>query len=432
MEHRPLGRTGVSVSKLCLGAMMFGAWGNPDHDDSIRIIHAALDAGINFVDTADVYSRRASRRRSSARRSRAAPRRRRARDEGARPDGRRRQPAAACSRRWIIREVEDSLRRLRHRLDRPLPDPPPRPGTDIEETLGALTDLVQQGKVRYIGSSTVPGLGDRARPSGWRATGACSASSASSRRTRSSSAASRPTCCRPCALRDGRHPVEPAGRRLAVGPLAQGRRSAPASTRAARLPERYDLSLPANQRKLDAAEQLAQLAEEAGMPLIQIAIAFVLNHPAVTAAIIGPRTMEHLESQLAAADVVLDDALLDRIDEIVPPGTNLNPADAGERRLDQPGPGASGATAIDRRALGAGRRRALATAPVHAYGAAKAAPRPRLPRRCLRLEAGPTQRCASTAPRASEQQAYRSDRRISPRAARTTPGDRRTRLRARR
>jgi aryl-alcohol dehydrogenase-like predicted oxidoreductase len=103
----------------------------------------------------------------------------------------------------------------------------------------------------------------------------------------------------------------------------------PGSTRAERLPARYDLSVPGNQRKLDAVEQLAQLADEAGITLIQLAIAFVLNHPAVTAPIIGPRTMEHLESQLPAADVVLDETLLDRIDEIVPPGTNLNPADAG-------------------------------------------------------------------------------------------------------
>jgi aryl-alcohol dehydrogenase-like predicted oxidoreductase len=99
------------------------------------------------------------------------------------------------------------------------------------------------------------------------------------------------------------------------------------SSRASRLPERFDLSLPANQRKLDAAEQLARLAEEAGITLIQLAIAFVLDHPAISAPIIGPRTMEQLESQLAAADVALDEAVLDRIDEIVPPATTINPAD---------------------------------------------------------------------------------------------------------
>jgi aryl-alcohol dehydrogenase-like predicted oxidoreductase len=106
-------------------------------------------------------------------------------------------------------------------------------------------------------------------------------------------------------------------------------KEAPASTRAERLPQRYDLSLPANQRKLEAADALAQLAEEAGISLIHMAIAFVINHPAVTAAIIGPRTGKQLESQLGAADVRLDAALLDRIDEIVPPGTNFSYADAG-------------------------------------------------------------------------------------------------------
>ena len=104
---------------------------------------------------------------------------------------------------------------------------------------------------------------------------------------------------------------------------------APGSTRADRIPARYDLSLPGNQRKLEAAEQLAQLAEEAGMTLIEMALAFVINHPVVTAAIIGPRTMEQLESQLGADELELSAAALDRIDEIVPPGTNLNPGDGG-------------------------------------------------------------------------------------------------------
>jgi aryl-alcohol dehydrogenase-like predicted oxidoreductase len=103
----------------------------------------------------------------------------------------------------------------------------------------------------------------------------------------------------------------------------------PESRRAQMIPRRYDMSLPANQRKLEAADALAQLAEEAGMSLIHMALAFVINHPAVTAAIIGPRTMDHLESQLGAADVRLSNDVLDRIDEIVPPGVDLNPTDAG-------------------------------------------------------------------------------------------------------
>ena len=130
---------------------------------------------------------------------------------------------------------------------------------------------------------------------------------------------------------------------LAGGFLAGGYRrgqAAPASTRSVRLPHRYDLSLPVNLRKLEAADALGRLADEAGLSLIHLAIAFVLRHPAVTAAIIGPRTMEHLESQLGAAEVVLDQATLDRIDEIVPPGTNLNPADAGWARRDQRQPAA--------------------------------------------------------------------------------------------
>ena len=325
MEHRQLGRTGVSVSKFCLGAMMFGAWGNPDHDESIRIIHAALDAGINFIDTADVYGHGRVRgdRRQGARRRPA--RRRRPGHQVPQPDGRGPQPPGN-SRRWIIRAVEDSLRRLGtdwidlYQVHRP------DPHTDIEETLAALSDLVHQGKVRYIGPRRSPAARS-SRRSGSRATGTCSASSPSSRRTRSSSAPSRPTSCPPA--RATAWPSCPTARWPAAGCRAAGARTPASSPPRApsRLPERFDLANPANQRKLDAVEQLAQLADEAGITLIQLAIAFVLNHPAITAALIGPRTMEQLESQLAAADVVLDEAVLDRIDEIVPPGMTINPAD---------------------------------------------------------------------------------------------------------
>ncbi|MGZ6682300.1 MAG: aldo/keto reductase [Solirubrobacteraceae bacterium] len=327
MEHRHLGRTGVSVSKLCLGTMMFGAWGNPDHDDSIRIIHAALDAGINFLDTADVYS--AGESEEIVAKALAGGKR----DDvvlatkvgfpmGEDPNRR------GASRRRIIRGVEDSLRRLNtdwidlyqiHRAD---------PNTDIEEPLGALTDLVQQGKVRYIGSSTFPAAEIVAAQ--W---------AARDRRLQRFVTEQPPYSI---LVRGIEADVLPTCGRYGMGvipwaPLASGwlsgrwRKGAeqPGSTRAERLPARYDLSLPGNQRKLDAVEQLAQLADEAGITLIELAIAFVLHHPVVTAPIIGPRTMEHLESQLSAADVVLDAALLDRIDEIVPPGTNLNPADAG-------------------------------------------------------------------------------------------------------
>jgi aryl-alcohol dehydrogenase-like predicted oxidoreductase len=329
MEHRPLGRTGVSVSKLCLGAMMFGDWGTKDHDESIRIIHRALDAGINFIDTADVYS--AGESEEIVGKALAGGRR----DDvvlatkfhGAMGEDPNQQ---GNSRRWIIREVEDSLRRLGtdwidlYQVHRP------DPGTDIEETLGALTDLVHQGKVRYLGSSTFP-------PSviveaQWAARDrhlqrfVCEQPPYSIL-VRGIEAEVLPTCAR---YGMGVIPWSPlAGGWLSGRYRKDADQQAPFSAARRRLAQRFDLSLPANQRKLEAAEALAQLAEEAGMSLIELAIAFVLNHPAVTAAIIGPRTMEQLESQLPAADVVLDPALLDRIDEIVPPGINLNPADGG-------------------------------------------------------------------------------------------------------
>jgi aryl-alcohol dehydrogenase-like predicted oxidoreductase len=327
MEHRPLGRTGVSVSKLCLGTMMFGPWGNPDHADSIRIIHRALDAGIDFVDTADVYSQGESevivgKALAGGRRDEVvlATKVHMAMGEGPNRRGN--------SRRWIVREVEDSLRRLGtdwidlYQIHRP------DPHTDIEETLGALSDLVQQGKVRYIGSSTFPAT--QIVEAQWAARDrrlhrfVCEQPPYSIL-VRGIEAGVLPTCA---AYGMGVIPWAPLASGWLSGRWRKGSEQ-PGSTRAERLPARYDLSLPGNQRKLDAVEQLAQLADEAGMTLIELAIAFVLNHPAVTAPIIGPRTMEHLESQLPAADVVLDAALLDRIDEIVPPGTNLNPTDAG-------------------------------------------------------------------------------------------------------
>jgi aryl-alcohol dehydrogenase-like predicted oxidoreductase len=326
VEYRLLGSTGVEVSSLCLGAMMFGAWGNPDHDDSIRIIHRALDAGINFVDTADVYSRGESEEIVG----KALAGRRDAvvlatKVHGAMGDDRNER---GNSRRWIVRECEASLRRLRtdyidlyqvHRWD---------PWTDHDETLGALTDLVRAGKVRYLGSSTYP-------PSE-----IVRARSTAERRGRERFVCEQPPYS--LLVRGVEAEVLPVCQELGMGvipwsPLAGGWLSGrwrkgqepPRSTRAERIPQRYDLSIPSNQRKLDAADAFASLAEDAGMSLIHLALAFVLNHPAVTAPIIGPRTMEQLESQLGAADVKLDAELLDRIDEIVPPGTNFNFADAG-------------------------------------------------------------------------------------------------------
>jgi aryl-alcohol dehydrogenase-like predicted oxidoreductase len=325
MERRVLGRTGVSVSKLCLGTMMFGAWGNPDHDESIRIIHAALDAGVNFVDTADVYARGESE--EIVGKALAGGRR----DDiilatkfhgpmGDDPN------EGGSSRRWIIGEVEDSLRRLGtdwidlYQVHRPRAD------TDIEETLGALSALVHQGKVRYIGSSTFPA--SQIVEAQWIARDRhlerfVTEQPAYSILVRAIENDILPTC--------SRHRMGVISYSPLTGGWLSGRwrkdSGQQASSRADRLPERFDLSTPANQRKLDAVEQLAQLADEVGITLIQLAISFVLNHPGITAPIIGPRTMDQLDSQLAAANVTLDDAVLDRIDEIVPPGTTINPLD---------------------------------------------------------------------------------------------------------
>jgi aryl-alcohol dehydrogenase-like predicted oxidoreductase len=309
--------------------MMFGAWGNTDHDDSIRIIHRALDAGINFIDTADVYSQGESevivgKALAGGRRDDVVLATKVWGPMGDDPNRR------GVSRRWIMQEVENSLRRLNtdwidlyqiHRYET---------GVDLDETLGALTDLVQQGKVRSIGSSTFPASAIveaqwAARDRGLQRY--VTEQPPYSMLARGIEAEVLPTCAK---YGMGVIPWSP----LSGGWLSGRWRKdadAPAPTSAARqrLTERYDLSLPANQRKLDAADALARLAEETGMSLIEMAIAFVINHPAVTAAIIGPRTMDQLEGQLPAADVVLDDALLDRIDEIVPPGVNINPADGG-------------------------------------------------------------------------------------------------------
>jgi aryl-alcohol dehydrogenase-like predicted oxidoreductase len=332
MEYRPLGRTGVQVSKLCLGTMMFGAWGNTDHEDSVRIIHRALDAGINFVDTADVYSAGES-------------------EEivGKALKGRRDDIVLATklgvpmdedpnhrggSRRWIISEVENSLRRLGtdridvYQLHRPDPD------TDIDETLDALTDLVHQGKVRYIGSSSFS-AGEIVEAQ-W---------TAHERRLERFRTEQPPYSI---LVRGVELDVLPTARRHGMGiltysPLAGGwlsgswnADSSPTSAARQRLAARFDMSLPENQRKLEAVQQLANLAGDASVSLIELAIAFVTNHPAVTSAIIGPRTMEQLESQLPAADFALDPAILDRIDDIIKPGVNLNPADTsyGEQTLN--------------------------------------------------------------------------------------------------
>jgi aryl-alcohol dehydrogenase-like predicted oxidoreductase len=327
MEQRILGRTGVSVSKLCLGAMMFGAWGEPDHGESIRIIRAALDAGINFIDTADVYSGGESeeivgKALTGGKRDDVVLATKVGFPMGEDPHQR------GASRRRIIRGVEASLRRLStewidlYQIHRP------DPTTDIDETLGALSDRVHQGKIRYFGHSTFP------------ASEIVEAQWTAERRSRERFRSEQPPYS--ILTRAIERDALPTCQRYGIGvipysPLAGGWLSGryrkgtevqgPASS--ARPAARFDMSDPANQRKLDAVEKLAQLADETGAPLVQMAIAFVLRHPAITAAIIGPRTMEHLASQLAAADLALSDEILDRIDQINPPGVTINHLDNG-------------------------------------------------------------------------------------------------------
>ena len=327
----------MQVSPLCLGAMMFGAWGEPDHDASVTIIHSALDAGINFIDTADVYSQGESetivgKALAGGRRDDVVLATKFHGQMGVpvtAPMGTRGDPnRQGNSRRWIIRAVEDSLRRLGtdwidlYQVHRPDPD------TDVEETLSALTDLQRQGKIRAFGSSTYP------------AHEVVRAQWVSQQRGLGRFVTEQPPYS--LLVRGIEADLLPVASEYGLGvlpwsPLAGGWLSGryrkgqdlPQSKRSNRMPQRYDQSTPENQRKLDAADALGQLADEAGIPLVHLALAFVLQHPAVTAPIIGPRTQEHLDSQLGAAEVTLTPDILDRIDEIVPPGTTFSRADTG-------------------------------------------------------------------------------------------------------
>jgi aryl-alcohol dehydrogenase-like predicted oxidoreductase len=332
MEYRTLGRTGVKVSTHCLGAMMFGTWGNTDEQECIRIIDRALDAGINFIDTADVYSEGVSEeivgKALAGKRDQVvlATKVHGAMGQGLNEQGN--------SRLWIQREVENSLRRLQtdhidlYQIHRPDFD------TDIDETLGALTDLVHQGKVRYLGSSTFPAFHE------------VEAQWASEKRDLERFVCEQPPYS--IFVRSVERELFPVTIRYGMGvivwsPLAGGwlagkyRRgqAAPADSRGARWKgvrpvfDRYDVENPANERKLDLVEDLERVAEKAGLSLIHMSLAWTLEHPAVTSAIIGPRTMEQFEDLLGAADLHLDEATLDAIDDLVPPGTHVADADLG-------------------------------------------------------------------------------------------------------
>ncbi len=322
MDYRLLGRTGVEVSPLCFGTMMFGEWGNQDAADSIRIIHRALDAGINFIDTADVYSAGGSEeivgKALNGRRDHVVLATKFYVPMGEGPN------RGGSSRRWILQEVEHSLRRLGtdyidlYQVHRPSVT------TDVEETLGALTDLVRQGKVRYIGSSSYSG------------SQIVEAQVAARDHNFARFVTEQPPYS--ILVRGIEEDILPTVQRYGMGtltysPLSGGwlsgkwRKGSSPKRSWTGMSKRYDMSVPANQRKLEVVDALAGLAEAAGRPLIQLAIAFVIRHPGVTAATVGPRTMEQLVSYLPAADITLSTDVLDRIDELVAPGVTLNPDD---------------------------------------------------------------------------------------------------------
>jgi aryl-alcohol dehydrogenase-like predicted oxidoreductase len=329
MEYRPLGGTGITVSQFCLGAMMFGAFGNPDHDASVQVIHKALGAGINFIDTADGYSGGESeeilgKALANGRRNNAVL----AVKFGV-PFGDDDPNHLGASRRWITEAVEGSLRRLQTDWIDVYQVGVPDRITDIDETLSALSDLVHAGKIRAFGASKVP------------ASEIVEAQWTAERRGHERFRTEQPPYS--MLTRAIEYDVLPACLRhgigvLAYSPLAGGwlsgryrkgqEVSGPGSSaRAQRFAAAYDATNPANAAKFDAADALGRLADEAGLTLIQMATAFAVRHPAVTSTIIGPRTMEHLDSYLAADGVDLTTDLLDRIDQIVAPGVTINVAD---------------------------------------------------------------------------------------------------------
>ena len=337
MRYRTLGRTGIKVSAYALGAMMFGAVGNPDHDASIRINHKELDAGINVIDTAPIYSNGESeeiagkalkgRRDSVVLATKVPPRTLVSGPNPAADDPNR----GGNSRRWITTAVEDSLRRFQtewidlYQIHRPDPD------TGIEETLSALSDLIQAGKVRAIGTSAMP------------ASDIVEAQWAAERHSLLPFHSEQPTYS--ILNRGIEAEVLPVTQRHGMGvvvwsPLAQG-----LLTGRVRKGQQTDLRRTAifshmrDERRLDAVEKIIPLADEAGLPMTHLAMAFAIAHPGMTSALIGPRTMEQLDDLLAGVDVTLTDDILDQLDEIVPPGTDVGTLDMAYRppALQQPG-----------------------------------------------------------------------------------------------
>ncbi|RQX17651.1 aldo/keto reductase [Micromonospora ureilytica] len=328
MQYRTLGRTGVQVSTLALGAMNFGKLGQTTQDEATAIVDAALEAGINLIDTADMYSQGQSEemvgKAIAGRRDDIV-----LATKAGMPMGDERNQRGS-SRRWLVTELDNSLRRLGvdhvdlyqiHRWD---------PTTSDEETLSALTDLQRAGKIRYFGSSTFPAY--RIVQAEW----------AAREHHLSRYVTEQPSYS--ILQRGIEAHVLPVTEQYGLGvlawsPLASGWLSGAiragreiTTSRSVLLPARFDLSVPANQARLGAVERLATVADEAGLSMIQLALGFVTAHPAVTSAIIGPRTMEHLHAQLAAADTVLPNDVLDAIDAIVAPGVDL----AADEKFDTP------------------------------------------------------------------------------------------------
>ena len=328
MQYRTLGRTGVQVSTLVLGAMNFGAIGRTTQDDATAMVDAALEGGINLIDTADMYSQGESEelvgKAIAGRRDDIV-----LATKAFNPMGDERNHRGS-SRRWLVTELDNSLRRLNvdhvdlyqmHRWD---------PTASDDETLSALTDLQRAGKIRYLGCSTFPAY--RIVQGQW---------------TAREHHLSRYVTEQPSysILQRGiEADVLPVTQEYGMGvlawsPLASGWLSGAiragqeiTTSRASLMPQRFDLSVPANQARLDAVERLVKVADQAGLTLIQLALGFVVAHPGVTSAIIGPRTVEHLHSQLAAADTVLAADVLDAIDTIVAPGVDL----AADEKFDTP------------------------------------------------------------------------------------------------
>jgi aryl-alcohol dehydrogenase-like predicted oxidoreductase len=325
MEYRPLGRTGMQVSTFCLGTMVLGAWGNSDHAECEAIVHAALDAGVNFIDTADIYAFGESEeivgRALRGRRDQVvlATKFRHPMSEDPNSGG--------SSRRWITRAVEGSLRRLETDWIDLYQAHRPDPATDLDETLGALSDLVHVGKIRAFGTSTFPA--EQIVEAQWIAERRGHVRPSTEQPPYSILARGIEAGVLPTALRYdlGVLVWAPLNGGWLSGKYRDGR--PPAASRADREPDHFDYGGVAHDRKMIVVEELAKLADEAGIALVDLAHAFVLAHPVVTSAIIGPRTLDQVQEVFAGAGTRLPGDVLDRIDELVPPGVNLNPADAG-------------------------------------------------------------------------------------------------------